>query len=69
MSNPRYNSQAPRRGGNGGKGTAEAQRGRPVSATVAERSPSWGGLPGPTQPRARNAGVRAVKTYPQSKGL
>jgi hypothetical protein len=30
---------------------------------------NWGGLPGPTQPRDRSAGVKKLKTHAMSKGL
>lgn len=69
--NPRYNSLAPSRAGRSkGSGTAgKGPSGARPSGAVNESSPSWGGLPGKTQPRSRSAGVRPVKTYVQSKGL
>lgn len=34
-----------------------------------ESTANWGGLPGKTQPKIRNAGTPKTKIYPQSKGL
>ena len=39
------------------------------AASVNERTANWGGLPGPTQPRDRSAGVKKLKIHPMSKGL
>ncbi len=39
------------------------------AATVNEKTANWPGLPGPTQPRDRSAGVKKLKVHPMSKGL
>ena len=40
-----------------------------AAAKVNERTATWPGLPGKTQPRDRFAGAKKLKIHPMSKGL
>lgn len=68
MANPRYNNQVAN--SRVGSVMREPTKGKaqPSDATP-HPDIGWGGLPGSTQPKARNAGVRKATVYPQSKGL
>ena len=71
MSNKRWNNQHGANDKSGG-GHKEGSRGsKPSSGS--NKTINWPGLPGPTQPRARNAGTPKTghkgSFYVQSKGL
>ena len=45
------------------------RKARAAEPAVNERTAAWPGLPGPTQPRDRSAGVKKLKIHAMSKGL
>lgn len=45
------------------------RKGGAKAAAVNEKTANWQGLPGKSQPRARNAGITKLKTHPKAMGL
>lgn len=43
--------------------------GKKKEAPMPEKTASWPGVPGPTQPRDRSAGVKKVKQWPHHEGV
>jgi len=67
MSNPNFNANT---SGNRGRAKSPPATGkRGGNTAMNEKTASWGGLPGKSQSKRRNAGVPAIKQHPKSDGI
>lgn len=56
------------RGGKGG-GVKPKRGVAPAASLPSDKTASWPGLPGKTQPKDRSGGVKRVRQHPKSDGI